>query len=600
MNGRYVHCTDAQECTYAYEYMTLCRDEIWCVDVETTGLDPHKDTLRLVTIGSDSFCFIFDVVKYPEALLDLKELFQTHGPRVVVGHNLKFDLQFLMHHDVYIYAALFDTYLASVLIDYTNRHGLAACAERDLGIYLDKTEQTGQWARADLTEQQLEYASRDVDVPLKLRDVMIPKLKESGQIKAAQIEFECTYAFAAMEYNGMPINAPKWASLAKQAQIAMGETEQRIFATVEMELGANTLFGYYTKLGSSDQVIAMLDRLGIEVPWIPNKNGIGTTQSIEDWVLASIEHQHPVIPMLREHSKYTKRATTYGTAWLAKWVHPITKRVHGEYRQLGTRSGRASAANPNIQNIPRHKDYRGCFEAEEGRCLIKADYSGQEIRLAAIVAQEQVMLKALEEGADLHRRTASGLFGVPEEQVTKAQRQIAKAINFGFLYGMGAAKLVTYAKTTYGVTLTLQEAQRHRTAFFDMYPDLRAWHRTPKECMEDVRTLTGRVRRDTLKYSEKLNTPVQGSGADCLKAALAALWKDRAAYPDAKLVATVHDEIVMECPIEQAEAVSSWIQHHMTEAMSKIINNRVPAEVEATVGKDWAGTPLDMVADVAA
>jgi DNA polymerase I len=226
--------------------------------------------------------------------------------------------------------------------------------------------------------------------------------------------------------------------------------------------------------------------------------------------------------------------------------------------------------------------------------VVKADYSQIELRLAAVLAPDTAMLAAFQAGVDVHRHTAAQVLGVPMEAVTDAQRQLAKAINFGLLYGMGASGLRDYAALEYGIHLTEAEAVRHRQRFFQAYRGLSRWHqqtgaRLRAERMIETRTLAGRRRLDVGKFTEALNSPVQGTGADGLKLALAQLFQHRDEVPDARLVATVHDEVLAECPADAAEATAQWLVRHMTGAMQELVGDRVSISVEATIGRSWAG-----------
>jgi DNA polymerase-1 len=218
--------------------------------------------------------------------------------------------------------------------------------------------------------------------------------------------------------------------------------------------------------------------------------------------------------------------------------------------------------------------------------LVKADYSQIELRIAAKVSGDGAMLAAYRAGEDLHALTCRHVLGVAE--VTGEQRQLAKAINFGLLYGMGAKGFRAYAKARYGLDLTGAQAGRYREAFFEAYPGLRRWHRTIGESPADTRNLAGRRRQAVARYTEKLNTPVQGTGADGLKLALALLWERRAECPGAVPVLIVHDEIVVECDADQADAVKAWLRQAMLDGMAPLIDP-VPVEVEVTAGQTWAG-----------
>jgi DNA polymerase-1 len=198
------------------------------------------------------------------------------------------------------------------------------------------------------------------------------------------------------------------------------------------------------------------------------------------------------------------------------------------------------------------------------------------------------MAAAYRRGEDLHVRKARSVLGISE--VTRAHRQLAKALNFGLLYGMGAARFRDYARNNYGVGLSLEKARAYRAAFFKSYPGLGSWHRRTgsSDAAIDTRTLTGRRRAGVTRFTEKLNTPVQGTGADGLNLAMALLWERRAECPGAFPVLVVHDEIVVECDEPQAEVASVWLKRAMLDGMAPLIDP-VPVEVEVKVGRTWGG-----------
>jgi DNA polymerase-1 len=239
-----------------------------------------------------------------------------------------------------------------------------------------------------------------------------------------------------------------------------------------------------------------------------------------------------------------------------------------------------------MQQLPRG-EYRRCVAAPPGRLLVKADFSHVELRIACKVSGDVAMLDAYRRGDDLHTATAKAVLGLTE--VTKQHRQLAKALNFGLLYGMGAARFREYARTNYGVELTLDQAKKYRNSFFRLYPGLARWHRRAGgDDSVATRTLVGRRRLAVKRFTEKLNTPVQGTGADGLKMALALLWERRSECPGAFPVLVVHDEIVVECDEAQAEAASAWLRRAMLEGMAPLIDP-VPVEVEVKVGRTWGG-----------
>jgi DNA polymerase-1 len=221
--------------------------------------------------------------------------------------------------------------------------------------------------------------------------------------------------------------------------------------------------------------------------------------------------------------------------------------------------------------------------------LVKADYSQIELRIAAKLSGDKALLDAYQRGEDLHTRTARMVLG--KRDVTGEDRQLAKALNFGLLYGMGASRLREYARTGYGVELTEGQAKNYRAAFFGSYPGLAGWHRKAGASLQaaiETRTLAGRRRLNVQRFTERLNTPDQGTGADGLKAALALLWERRGQCPGAFPVLIVHDEIVVECAADQADAAAAWVKQAMLDGMAPLIDP-VPVEVEVKIDQTWGG-----------
>src|SRR5262245_46727736 len=260
-----------------------------------------------------------------------------------------------------------------------------------------------------------------------------------------------------------------------------------------------------------------------------------------------------------------------------------------------------SCSDPNMQQLPRDKDYRSCVFAPFGRVLVKADYSQIELRIAAKVSGDQVLLDAYLKGIDVHRQTAQSVLG--KEDVMKEDRQLAKAVNFGLIYGMSAGGFRRHAKGEYGLDLTEQQASDYRDAFFRAYPGLAAWHRKVRRVhAPETRTLAGRRRLipsadpskpederrrfEVAMDRQRLNTPVQGLGADGLKLALALLWERRDQVPGAFPVLAVHDEVVIEADEDKADVAASWLKAAMLDAMAPLIRP-VPVEVEVKVGRTW-------------
>jgi len=249
--------------------------------------------------------------------------------------------------------------------------------------------------------------------------------------------------------------------------------------------------------------------------------------------------------------------------------------------------------HPNLQNIPRNGPLRSYIRAPEGRVFVIADYSQIELRIAAKISGGKEMLSAYTEGRDLHTLTARSLTG--REEVTKDDRKLAKAVNFGLLYGMGAKGLQSYALRSYGVEMSPEEASLYHRRFFETYPGLKRWHdnerRSWRRGDSETRTLTGRRRRDVQKLTDRLNAPVQGTAADGLKLALGLLWECRGERPGAVPILVCHDEIVLECDVEQAVDVQAWLEKAMVEGMDEVLNNadevRTAVKIDTRIARSW-------------
>jgi DNA polymerase-1 len=577
---------------------TLGEAPVLALDTETTGLDPHTDRLRLLTLATSAHSWLIDTWRIP-SWEELLRLVLAAPGRTLLGHNLGFDLRFLQARGLETHGPHLDTMLAAQLLEAGAaqddgrprlRYSLAAVAERYLGLRVDKDEQRSDWAQPDLTAAQLFYAAQDGAMlhPLHIR--LSADLAAAGLGRAWAIEQGCLPSLAWLVQAGMPFDQQAWAALSDAALLEQ-QGLRRAIDTALSGTGANRFGGFTFSPDSPAQVAQVLRRLGIALPDGIGQAGTGTA-SVDEAALLAVRAAHPVVPLLLAYRDAAKRAGTYGIGWAAQHVNATTGRIHGDYRQLGAASGRLSCTRPNLQNIPRSREYRACFAPAAERALVKADYATIELRLAAVIAEDRAMLAAFAEGADLHRRTAAEVLGIPEQAVTREQRQLAKALNFGLIYGMGARTLVEHAATGYGVQMSEQEAEQHRVRFFRAYPGIRRWQQSLGCAAAETRTLAGRRRLSVPTFAQRANSPVQGSGADGLKAALGRLWRHRHEVPTARLVATVHDEVVAECPAAEAAAVADWLQRHMVAGMEEIVTGRVPIVVETTIARDWAGGPL--------
>jgi DNA polymerase I len=581
ISSEYKLITEPREAARAVE--ALAAEPAVGFDTETTGLDPHTRRLRLIQVAGARGVLVFDCFRLPaESLAPLLALLAAPHP-IKVAHNAKFDAKFLMKNFGVRLGRIFDTYLASQLIsagDDRDRHGLEPVVNRFLNLGLDKTEQTSDWS-GELSAAQLEYAARDAAVLLPLRQQQQAALDRMELTRVAQLEFDCVLAVAGLELAGVSLDVAMWRDLIARIRVA----HDRLVETLQRELGAGVaqmnLFGEPTEinLDSPAQVRDALAGIGIEV------------EDTREWTLQKLARRHPVLNRLLEHRGLSRSLSTYGENILG-FLNPATGRLHADFRQIGTPTGRLTSSSPSLQQIPHSTEYRSCFRAPAGRKLVVADYGQIEMRVVADIAEDEALLAAFESGADLHRTTASEMFGVPLDRVTKPQREAAKGLNYGFVYGMGAEGLSSRLECS------LKEAQDLITRYFEAYPGIGRWleeaARTAVRTRES-RTVTGRMWRFQLDPADRSqlgalkrvgkNAPIQGSASDIFKRAMTRL--DAALLgADAQIVNSIHDELVVECDEAIAEDVLQRVRREMIEGARDFLR-RVPVVVEAAVADDW-------------
>ena len=553
----------------------------WGLDIETmplpafrtdskAGLDPWRSSIRLVQVypGSDT-CYVFDV-----AALRLSPLNALLKARAFVAHNAVFEWKFLLHGGA-APARLGCTLLQDNALG-NGRRKLAELARDRLNWAMDKALQVSDWTAANLTGAQLDYAALDAVAAYQLARVQTPQLQQRDLTRCYQLMRDAQPAIARLELAGCPFDTAAHTALIAQWQSTAEQARGELDSLLN---GANP-----------DSPLQLSKWLAANLPpdtlaaW--PKTATGQLQTDAD-ALAGLTL--PALEPLARYKAAIKGLSTYGKGYAAH-ISPVTGRIHANFTLGGTATGRLSCSSPNIQNPPRDPAFRALFAPAPGRCLVVADYGQIELRVAALVSGDPAMLAVYEQGEDLHRKTAAAFLGKEPGAVSKAERQIAKGINFGMLFGSGAKGLQAFCKSSYGVDLSLAQADKARAAFFASYPGLSAWQkqtRNAAELAKQVRTPGGRVRGlDKNIGTECLNTPVQGGAAECLLAALAALDVDSLG---GRLVNIVHDELVVECEPEQAGAVSAAVEAAMVAGFLAIFPSGSTRDlVEAHSGPNWA------------
>jgi len=566
----------------------LIKEPVLSVDTETSGLDPFTSKLLLVQVASPEKCFIIDATKV--RLAPLKRLLESNRSLKLL-QNAKFDYKMLAQQADIKLENVYDTMLAERLLTagLGKEVNLAKIVERYLGEKLDKSVRKtfiGATSVGHLSEDQLIYAAKDTFSLFPIYVQQLVKLKKEKMEKVADLEFRCVAAVGDLELAGCKLDTTKWRA------ILVGVEKKRDIVREElMEMlpsGGNkqtSMFGgdeYLINLNSGQQIMAEFGRMGIV---------------LEDTSEATLSKQnHPAIKKLLEYRSHEKTLGSFGEGLLAQ-INKVTERIHPDFIQYGADTGRFSCANPNVQQIPATSDFRACFIAPEGYKLVTCDYSQAELRILAELSGDPAFLGAFRDGGDLHKLAASQMFQVPVDQVSKEQRSAAKAINFGLAYGMGPQGLAVR------IDKTVDEARELISAYFKAFSGVQKW--LEKAGRDSVRlnyspTPLGRKRfynsltSDDPDYRRRQgeierqgkNAPIQGCNADMTKMALVFLRERLQGY-DARIVNTVHDEIVVEVREDQAEEVCQLVEKEMIRAGQEILKE-VPIVADAKIGDYWS------------
>ena len=569
---------------------TLTSQPVVGLDTETTELDPFTARLRLIQLARPDRVYIVDFDHFSngnaDALAPLRHLLTSSRP-IKIAHNAKFDAKFIKHNLGVDLVGLFDTLLASQLVgagDIEERHGLETVASRYLNEAVDKSERLSNWS-FELSEAQLEYAARDAVVLLPLREKLIDRLKSESLVKCAQLEFECVMPVVDIELAGFYMHKDRWLEQLGIVEKKRAELAEQLQQVLAEESSQGSLFGGPQRddinLDSQQQLTKALNRLGIPVP-----------DSTRNWKLQPLAAQYPIIGTLLEYRTVQKALTSYGENMI-ELINPVTKRLHADFRQIGAPTGRFACTNPNIQQVPHAVEYRRCFSGHpEGRKLIIADYSQIELRILAEFSGDRGFIDAFNSGADLHRVTASQVFNASLDQVTKEQRDFAKRLNFGVVYGIGAQRFALMTG------MSVSDAENILRRYFGTYRQLDTYLReAANRAVSDrqARTASGRLVR--FRYDENdrqqismtqrngKNTPIQGTSADILKRALK-LLKDELSETNAKIVNIIHDEIVVEADADEAQDVAEKVERLMCVAGQEYLRT-VPVKVETEIADEW-------------
>ncbi|WP_298341463.1 DNA polymerase I [uncultured Algibacter sp.] len=567
-----------------------------CFDTETTGLNPL--TAELVGIA-----FSWEVGKgfylpFPEDKAEAQELIEQLRPFFEsetiekVGQNLKYDIKVLAKYNVNVKGKLFDTMLAHYLINPDMRHNMDVLAETYLNYTPISIETLiGKKGKNQLSmrdvplEKQTEYAVEDADITLQLKEHFQNELGEANTQKLFNdIEIPLLRVLAAMELEGINLDEKFLNSLSEALNNDIATLEKNIYDAA----------GETFNIGSPKQLgIILFEKLKLVDK--PKKTKTGQYATGEE-ILSYLAKDHEIIKNILEYRGLSKLKSTYVDA-LPNQVEDATGRVHTDYMQTVAATGRLSSNNPNLQNIPirteRGREVRKAFiPRSEDYILLAADYSQIELRIIAALSKEETMIEAFKNGEDIHASTASKVFNVGIDEVTREQRSNAKTVNFGIIYGVSAFGLSNQTD------LSRSEAKELIDTYYATYPKLRAYMSEQVDFARDngyVQTVLGRRRylkdinsRNAVVRGaaerNAVNAPIQGSAADIIKIAMINIYnKLQEGNYKTKMLLQVHDELVFDVYKPELETIKTLVKTEMEDAFKM----DVPLDVEVDTGLNW-------------
>jgi DNA polymerase-1 len=578
------------------------------VDVESTSTDPMAANLVGIAFSAKEGAGYYVPVGHTgsQSNLDLATVVERARPLLQdpdvpkIAHNANYDMTVLAEHGMDVAPVSCDTMIAEWLLNPSSRNlGLKNLTWTRLGVEMTPIDALIGTGRNQITMNRVPvkraapYACADVDMTLRLANLLQPELKEKALWALfSEVEIPLIPVIVDMQRAGVKLDVEALAQMSRQMGERLGELQGEIEGHV----------GHAININSTQQLsVALFDEMGLALPWMRRgKSGYYSTAAD---VLENLKDKHPVVDLILEHRQLSKLKGTYVDA-LPALVNKRTGRVHTSYNQTGSVTGRFSSSNPNLQNIPirteQGREIRRAFVADPGWVLLAADYSQVELRVLAHISGDPALLDAFARGEDIHARTAAAIYGVSLDAVTRDQRRVAKMANFAVSYGV----------TGFGLSgrteLTPKEADAFIEAYFATFPKVKAYiDRTRDEASEQgyVETLLGRrryfpelgtrarVHRNVREaaYRMAINAPIQGTAADILKVAMNRLWRElKAQGLRSRMILQVHDELVLEVPEEELGVVATLAIATMEGAYPL----DAPLKVDAKVGRDW----LDMAA----
>ncbi len=564
-------------------------------DTETNSLDALSADLVGISFSFEAGKGYY--VPFPKDFEEAKNLVQFFMPFfeseeiLKIGHNLKYDYKVLYKYGVRPKGQIFDTMIAHYLLNPDQRHSMDTLAEtlmryKPLAIESligKKGKNQKTFDQLDL-EVQKEYAVEDADITLRLKHILEPQLPAVKADKLLkEIEMPLMGVLTEMEVEGIRVDAEVLKEQSEKISKEIQSIEKKIYEYSGEEFNLNSP----KQLGE-----ILFDKLKLDPKAKKTKTGQYKTG---EEILVKLKDRHEIIEKILDYRQLQKLSSTYVDA-LPKEINPETGRIHTTFVQTTAATGRLASTNPNLQNIPirseQGRQIRKAFVArDQNHVLMSADYSQIELRVIAELSQDPKMLESFKKGEDIHRATAARVFNVTQEEVTREQRDQAKTVNFGIIYGVSAFGLAEQTG------LSRSEARQLIDTYYETYPVLKNYIENQIHLAREqgfVETILGRRRylkdinsRNAIVkgHAERnaINAPIQGSAADIIKIAMINLHEKLQKDFKTKMLLQVHDELIFDVPKTELEPVQKLIK----ETMESAVKLSIPLIVDIGVGENW-------------
>lgn len=582
----------------------LDKSGVFAVDLETYPKEEYKhipkaalsaDTgrARLIIIAQHPNVVVFDLLYLATNADFVNLLAEFLTTKELVGHNFKFDIGFFLRWGVRKMDPHCTMLMAKVFFHtvYHNDSGISYSLANLLNSLklgkVNKASQVSDWGNPNLLFDQVYYAAVDGIATLALYNLLIRGIKKANVEQYYTLCRLAQLPLAEMEQTGLALNVREHKKLIQEWSDSLYKNKKEVlrYTKIKGDL-TNPAIAKWLEANLPPEILTVWPRT-------PSERLKTDMRTLEEY------GTHDLVKPLTEFKKREKLVSTYGST-LVSQINPHSNKIHTHYNIAGARTGRLSSSRPNLQNIPRDSDIRNNFIADEGNVFLYGDYNQIELRVAAELSQDSAMLMAFREGIDLHALTASKISGVPLEEVTSDDRRKAKAFNFGLLFGLGANSFSDYAKASYGVEVSNDEALHSIAQWRELYEGYYKWQQkiaTEGRKTLFVRTPMGKLRKLAADntYGTSMNTPVQGGAAECLLYSLILMRNDYISRGlRARLANTVHDEVLVLCPYDEIADAAEVFRNAMIEGFKRVFPNGCTVNlIDIGVGTTWSEAKKD-------